>query len=112
MSLKNISSNEFSKEVIESKKYNLVDFWAPWCVPCQMMGPILEELASDPELKEKLDITKINTEEEENQALAFAYQIRSIPNMKLFYEGKVVKDFLGYRPIDQFKEELMDAIKG
>jgi thioredoxin 1 len=110
MSVQNISAKDFQSKVLEAKVYTLVDFWAPWCVPCQMMAPILEELAADSDLGSKLQIYKVNTEESENQSLAMQLQIMSIPNLKLFYEGKMVKDFIGYRGTSQFKQELLSVI--
>ena len=94
----------FETEVLKSKLPVLVDFWAPWCGPCQMMAPVLEELAVD--LGEKLKIAKVDTDQTDNQVLAMDYQIASIPNMKLFKDGKIIKDFVGYRSKDQFKKEL------
>ncbi len=99
-----VSSQNFKSEVIESDIPVLVDFWAPWCQPCRMMAPILDELAK--EMDGKLKICKLNTEEGENQQLAIQYQIMSIPNMKLFKNGQVVKDFVGLRPKEVFKPEL------
>ncbi|MFH0818388.1 MAG: thioredoxin [Patescibacteria group bacterium] len=85
----------------------LVDFYAPWCGPCQMMAPILDELSDD--LAGKVKIAKINTEE--NMEIAMQYQIASIPNMKLFKDGKMIQDFIGYRMKDQFKQEIEQALK-
>lgn len=99
-----LTSQNFEEEVIQSKIPILVDFWAPWCQPCIMMGPALEQLAE--ELDGKVKIAKLNVENAENQQLAFQYQIRSIPNMKLFKEGKIVKDFIGLRPKETLKSEL------
>jgi len=96
---------EFEKEVLKSEIPVLVDFWAVWCGPCQMMTPILEEIAK--EHQGKLKIVKINTESPENIELAYKYQIQSIPNMKLFSKGEVVKEIIGYRP----KEELIEELK-
>ena len=98
------TSANFEQEVIKSNLPVLVDFWAPWCQPCLMMAPVLEELSE--ELGDKLKICKLNTEISENQQLAIQYQIQSIPNMKLFKNGKVVKEFIGFRPKDVFKSEL------
>ena len=103
-----ITKNNFKEEVLESKIPVLVDFWAPWCQPCLMMAPTLNELSE--ELDGKLKIGKIDTEVPENQALAIEYQIRSIPNMKLFKEGKVIQDFIGLRQKEVFKEELSKEI--
>ncbi len=99
-----VNSQNFEQEVLKSPIPVLVDFWAPWCAPCLMMAPILDELAS--ELEGKLKVAKVNTEEPDNQALAIQYQIQSIPNMKLFKDGQVVKEFIGSRPKSMFKTEL------
>ena len=99
-----VTSQNFEAEVIKSDIPVLVDFWAPWCQPCLMMAPALEEIAE--EWDGKLKICKLNTEIPENQNLAIQYQIQSIPNMKLFKNGKVVKEFVGLRPKDAFKAEL------
>ncbi len=112
MAVKDISASQFQAEVLEAKDFVLVDFWAPWCMPCQMMAPILDELASDKDLAAHLQIRKINTEEQENQPLAAMLQIMSIPNLKLFHNGKVVKEFVGFRAGGQFKAELMNVIIG
>jgi thioredoxin 1 len=99
---------EFKKVVLNSKTPILVDFWAGWCMPCRMMAPVLEEIAD--KYEDKLIIAKINTEEPENMQLAFEYQIQSIPNMKLFKSGKVVQEYLGYRPKEIFENELKAII--
>ncbi len=99
-----VNSQNFEQEVLKSPIPVLVDFWAPWCAPCLMMAPILDDLAQ--ELEGKLKVAKVNTEEPGNQALAMQYQIQSIPNMKLFKDGQVVKEFIGSRPKSMFKSEL------
>ena len=104
-----VTSENFKEEVLESKVPVLVDFWAPWCGPCQMMAPILDEIAE--ELKGKVRIAKLNTEEGENQKLAFEYQIMSIPNMKLFKDGKIVKEFIGMRGKELLVDEIQEALK-
>jgi thioredoxin 1 len=99
----------FESEVLNSKTPVLVDFWAPWCGPCQMMAPILDELAT--KFEGKLIVAKVDTDLPENQVLAMDYQIQSIPNMKLFQNGKIVKDFIGFRPADVFENELIAFIE-
>ena len=99
-----VTNQNFEEEVLKSDIPVLVDFWAPWCQPCLMMVPTLEELSE--ELEGKLKICKLNTEIPENQNLAIQYQIQSIPNMKLFKDGKVVKEFIGLRPKEAFQQEL------
>ncbi len=103
-----ITSDNFEEEVLKSKIPVLVDFWAPWCQPCLMMAPALNELSE--ELEGKLKIGKLDTEVPENQMLALQYQIQSIPNMKLFKDGKVIKEFIGLRPKEMLKEELSEEI--
>ncbi|MFA7301570.1 MAG: thioredoxin [Candidatus Shapirobacteria bacterium] len=95
----------FKSVVIDSTLPVLVDFWAPWCGPCQMMAPVLDELST--ELEGKLVIAKLDTDVPENQQLAIDYMIQSIPNLKLFKDGKVIKDFVGFRP----KEALLSDLK-
>lgn len=94
----------FQEEVINSELPVLVDFWAPWCVPCQMMAPVLESLAS--KFEGKMKVIKVDTDNPENRELAYKYQIQSIPNMKLFKKGEVVQDFIGFRPEEVFSSEL------
>ncbi len=108
--VKDANTQTFKELVLDSETPVLVDFWAPWCGPCLMMAPILDQLAEDGEVGSKLNIVKINTEEGENQMLAFQYQVRGIPNMKLFYKGKVVKEFVGARPQEMFKSELLQEL--
>lgn len=99
-----VNKGEFEAEVLKSDLPVLVDFWAPWCMPCRMMSPILDELAG--ELEGRVKIVKVNTEEPENQELAIRYQIQSIPNMKLFKQGEVIGEFIGMRAKDSLKGDL------
>ena len=98
----------FQDEVINSELPVLVDFWAPWCMPCRLMAPVLESIAG--KFKGKLKVVKINTEEADNRKLAYEYQIQSIPNMKLFKKGEVIQDFIGFRPEGIFTEELKKIV--
>lgn len=99
-----VGSENFNLEVIKSTTPVLVDFWAPWCGPCQMMAPVLENIAA--KMDGKVKIVKVDTEQPENQQLAMEYQIQSIPNMKFFKNGEFVKDFIGFRPENVLTEEL------
>ncbi|MDD2353892.1 MAG: thioredoxin [Patescibacteria group bacterium] len=103
-----IKKDNFQVEVLESEKPVLVDFWAPWCMPCQMMAPTLDELSD--ELSDKVKIAKVNTEDGENRDLAIEYQIQSIPNMKLFKDGKIIGEFIGLRNKETLRSELENLI--
>jgi thioredoxin 1 len=99
-----VNKGNFESEVLKSDLPVLVDFWAPWCMPCKMMSPILDELSE--EIGDKVKIVKVNTEEAENQEIASEYQIQSIPNMKLFKGGEVVTEFIGMRSKDSLKNDI------
>lgn len=104
-----LNKANFTAEVINNESPVLVDFWAPWCMPCQMMAPVLDELAK--ELAGKIKIAKVNTEDGSNQELAIEYQIQSIPNMKVFKGGKVVGEIIGLRDKESLKNEIEALIK-
>ena len=91
----------FEQEVLKSDKPVFVDFWAPWCGPCQMMGPTIEELAQE---MTTVKIGKMNVDE--HHVTASAYGIMSIPTMKVFKDGQVVKEFVGVQQKDKLKSEL------
>ena len=90
----------------------LVDFWAPWCGPCRVLGPVIEQLAD--EQQDRWELVKVNTEEE--QEIAQEYRIMSIPNVKLFHQGEVVAEFSGALPraslLRWLDENLPDERKG
>ena len=96
MSVINITKDNFRQEVVESDKPVLLDFWADWCTPCQMMGPVVDEIAGErPDIK----VGKVNVTEQ--QELAAAFQIMSIPVLMVFQDGKVVRQSVGARPKEQ-----------
>ncbi len=99
-----LTKSNFESEVLSSDLPVLVDFWAPWCMPCRMMAPILDELAVD--LAGKVKITKVDTENPENGDLAMTYEIQSIPNLKLFKGGKVIGEFIGLKNKEALKKEI------
>lgn len=96
------TEQNFEEEVLKSDKPALVDFWAPWCGPCQVMGPIIEDLAK--EVGDKFKIGKVNVDE--NSAIAGKFGIMSIPTIILFKDGQAVKNLVGVQSIDTLKEEL------
>lgn len=99
----NANDDNFEQEVLKATTPVLVDFWAPWCGPCKMLGPVLEELAAD--LKDKVKVVKVNVDE--NKGSAGQFGVMSIPTMILFKEGKDVATMVGF----QSKEQLKDKIK-
>lgn len=103
-----VNAGEFEEEVLKSELPILVDFWAPWCPPCKMMIPVLEELNEIAE--DKFRVAKVNVEEEINQDLAQEYDIRSIPNMKLFKNGKVIHEYVGLTDAKTLKNSVIEAI--
>ncbi len=103
---KNITDNTFKQEVLDSSIPVLVDFWAPWCGPCRMIAPVIDEISSEYEGKAK--IVKINTDE--NPYSASEYQITAIPTLLFFKNGKVVKEMVGVVSKEEIKKVLDDLI--
>ncbi|MEK6647429.1 MAG: thioredoxin [Candidatus Firestonebacteria bacterium] len=97
-----ITDADFEKEVLQSNITTLVDFWAEWCGPCRMVGPIIEELAG--EYAGKAKICKVNVDESPNTASK--YGIRSIPSLLIFKNGSVVDQIIGAQPKDNIKAKL------
>lgn len=97
----NVSRKSFTEEILNSKEVVLVDFWADWCGPCKMLVPILEEIGDE----KKVKICKINTDDEFD--LATKFDIKSIPTIVVFKNGKEIDRIIGLRQ----KEELIEKIK-
>ena len=90
--IEKIKEENFEEEVLKSEKPVLVDFFATWCGPCQMLAPVLEEIAE--EYKDKIKVGKINIDNERN--LAIKYQVVSIPTLMVFKNGEIVKTAVGF----------------
>jgi len=98
-------AGNWETEVMQSPQLVMVDFWAVWCGPCQMVGPIVEDLAQ--EYNGKVKVLKLNTDEAPE--VAGRYQIMSIPTILFFKEGQVVEKIVGARPKQQFKQ-IIDSL--
>lgn len=102
MSVIHLTKENFKEEVLESKVPVLVDFWATWCGPCQMVGPLVEELGN-----EVTDAKVCKVDVDQEPELARQYRVMSIPTFLVFKDGEVVKRDMGAKP----KQELLDLLK-
>jgi thioredoxin 1 len=100
-----VTDATFESEVLESETPTLVDFWAPWCGPCRMVSPILEQINEE---RDDLRVVKLNVDE--NQNTAVRYEVLSIPTMILFKDGQIAKKLIGAQPRARIEAELEPAL--
>ena len=101
MSVIHIDRNNFQSEVLDSDRPVLLDFWAPWCTPCRMVGPILDEIAAE---RSDIKVAKVNVDEQPE--LAGQFGVMSIPTLVVVKEGRIVQQAMGARPKAQILSML------
>lgn len=101
MEVKNLTGDNFDQEVLQAPGTVLVDFWAPWCVPCRMMGPIVDEIA---QTHEDVKVCKLNVDEE--MALAQTYGVMNIPTLIVFKNGEIANKTVGAQSKSAIEELL------
>jgi thioredoxin 1 len=103
---KDVTDASFADDVLNSSDTIMVDFWAEWCGPCRAVSPILDQIAS--EHSDKIKIVKLNVDD--NPQMAMKYQITSIPAMKVFRGGEVVKTVIGAKPKPALEADLAEFL--
>jgi len=101
------TDSSFKADVLESKVPVLVDFWAEWCGPCRMVGPVLDELAK--EYEGKIKVAKVNVDE--NQQISMDFHIRSIPTLLFFKNGQMIKQLVGAHPKSKLDSEIKEVLE-
>jgi len=104
--MREVTDASFEQDVLKSEKPVLVDFWAAWCAPCRRVAPVLEQIAA--EHGDKLEIVKLNVDE--NPETAMRYQVTSIPAMKVYSGGEVVKTVIGAKPKPAIEADLASIL--
>ena len=103
--IKDVTDSNFQAEVLEADGPVLVDFWAPWCGPCRVVAPVLEEINAE---QDNLRIVKLNVDD--NQQTAAAYEVMSIPTMIVFKNGQIAKKLIGALPKQRLEQEIAPAL--
>lgn len=103
-----VTDKSFKDEVLDAKGVVLVDFWAPWCGPCQMLGPIVEEVAEQYKDNDQVKIVKLMVDDNPNTAMA--YNVMSIPTLKYFKDGKPVDESVGVVPKNDIVSKITKAL--
>jgi thioredoxin 1 len=106
--LKQVTDASFKQDVLDSEKPVLVDFWAPWCAPCRMIAPILDQIAA--EHADALEIVKVNIDD--NPEIAAKYSVLNIPMLNVYVRGEVAKTIVGAKPKRALLSDLRDFIGG
>lgn len=101
MEIAHITDSDFEKEVLQYSGVVLVDFWAPWCGPCRMLEPVIENVAN---MKQDVKICKVNVDE--NREYAEKYNVMGIPNIFIFKDGNAVENLVGFQSIDSYIEAI------
>lgn len=105
--LKHLNSDDFNNEIINSKGYALVDFFATWCGPCRMLSPVLENLSNDKEINCKLSMYKLDIDE--SSSIAQMFNVMSVPTLIFFKDGKEIHRTTGFVPEEQLKNIIIDV---
>ena len=108
MAVLEVGDKDFDEKVLKSEKPVMVDFWAPWCMPCRMVGPIIEDLSNSH--GEQASFVKVNVDEAPQVAARFG--IRSIPTIMIFKSGECVETMVGACPKEYFQSKVEEAVGG